>query len=132
STAVGSIEPVRRMLPLSGSYVVDVLLAAVALLAIATVVGIALLWPHGRLGRTGQFGPIRTVGAVAERVTTHPCRLSASHTCRVVRIKIVDGSHKGELSTLTTVAAVGSLDVSQGDRIRVYKNTVPTATGPAP
>jgi len=116
----------------SGSYLVDVLVAVVALLVIATIVGLAVLWPHGKLGRAGQFGPIRTVGAVAEQVTTRPCRLSASHTCRVVRIKIVDGSHKGELSTLTTVAAVGSLDVSQGDRIRVYKNTVPTGSGPAP
>jgi len=123
---------VRRTLPVSGSYLVDVLVAVVALLVIATIVGLAVLWPHGKLGRAGQFGPIRTVGAVAEQVTTRPCRLSASHTCRVVRIKIVDGSHKGELSTLTTVAAVGSLDVSQGDRIRVYKNTVPTGSGPAP
>ena len=122
----------RRTLPVSGSYLVDVLVAVVALLVIATIVGLAVLWPHGKLGRAGQFGPIRTVGAVAEQVTTRPCRLSASHTCRVVRIKIVDGSHKGELSTLTTVAAVGSLDVSQGDRIRVYKNTVPTGSGPAP
>jgi len=120
------------MLPLSGSYVVDVLITAVALLAIATVVGLALLWPHGKLGRTGQFGPIRTVGAVAERVTTHPCRLSASHTCRVVQIKILDGPQKGQRSELTTVAAVGSLDVSQGDRIRVYKNTAPAGSGPAP
>jgi len=117
---------------LSGSYLVDVLIAAVALLVIATVVGLAVLWPHGKLGRTGQFGPIHTVGAVAEHVTTRPCRLSASHTCRIVQIKILDGPRKGERSELTTVAAVGSLDVSQGDRIRVYKNTAPAGSGPAP
>ena len=122
----------RRALPLSGSYLVDVLIAAVALLVIATVVGLAVLWPHGKLGRTGQFGPIHTVGAVAEHVTTRPCRLSASHTCRIVQIKILDGPRKGERSELTTVAAVGSLDVSQGDRIRVYKNTAPAGSGPAP
>ena len=117
---------------MSGSYLVDVLIAAVALLVIATVVGLAVLWPHGKLGRTGQFGPIHTVGAVAEHVTTRPCRLSASHTCRIVQIKILDGPRKGERSELTTVAAVGSLDVSQGDRIRVYKNTAPAGSGPAP
>jgi len=50
----------------SGSYLVDVLVAVVALLVIATIVGLAVLWPHGKLGRAGQFGPIRTVGAVAE------------------------------------------------------------------
>jgi uncharacterized membrane protein len=123
---------VRRTLPLSGSYLVDSLVAAVALLVIGTIVGLAILWPHGRLGRAGQFGPIRTVGAVAEHVSTRPCRLSASHTCRVVRIKILDGPRKGQRSELTTVAAVGSLDVSQGDRIRVYKNTAPAGSGPAP
>ena len=117
---------------MSGSYLVDVLIAAVALLVIATVVGLAVLWPHGKLGRTGQFGPIHTVGAVAEHVTTRPCRLSASHTCRIVQIKILDGPRKGQRSELTTVAAVGSLDVSQGDRIRVYKNTAPAGSGPAP
>jgi len=123
---------VRRTLPLSGSYVVDVLIATVTLLAIATVVGLAVLWPHGKLGRAGQFGPIRTVGAVAEHVSTRPCRLSASHTCRIVQIKILDGPRKGQRSELTTVAAVGSLDVSQGDRIRVYKNTAPPGSGSAP
>jgi uncharacterized membrane protein len=124
--------PVRRTLPLSGSYLVDSLVAAIALLVIATIVGLVILWPHGKLGRAGQFGPIRTVGAVAEHVTTRPCRLSASHTCRVVRIKILDGPRKGRRSELTTVAAVGSLDVSQGDRIRVYKNTAPAGSGPTP
>jgi len=122
---------VRRSLPLSGSYIVDVLVAVVLVLAIATLVGLAVLWPHGKLGRTAQFGPIHTVGAVAQRVTSRPCRLSASHMCRIVQIKILDGPQKGQRSELTTVAAVGSLDVSQGDRIRVYKNTAPAGSGPA-
>jgi uncharacterized membrane protein len=116
---------VRRTLPLSGSYLVDVLAAAVALLAVATVVGLIVLWPHGKLGRAGQFGPIRTVGALAESVTTRPCTLSASHQCRVATIKVLDGPQKGHRTQLTTVAAVGALDVAEGDHIRVYKNTVP-------
>jgi len=111
-------------LPLTGSYLVDGLVLAVVILAIATVVGLALLWPHGKLGRSGQFGPIRTVGAVAENVKSVPCALSASHVCRVAQIRILDGPQKGKQTLLTTVAAVGSLDVSQGDRIRVYKNPV--------
>jgi uncharacterized membrane protein len=88
------------------------------------VIGLALLWPHGKVGRSGQFGPIRTVGAVAEKVESVPCALSASHVCRVAEIRILDGPQKGHRTLLTTVAAVGSLDVGQGDRIRVYKNTV--------
>lgn len=125
STAAGTIDTVRRSLPLSGSYVVDGLSAVVVALTIATVVGLVAFWPHGKLGRSGQFGPIRTVGAVAQSVKTEPCRLSASHRCRVATIRILDGAQKGHLTQLTTVAAVGSLDISEGDHIRVYKNAVP-------
>jgi uncharacterized membrane protein len=120
----------RRLLPVTGSYVVDGLVLTVALLVIATVFGLALLWPHGTLHRSAQFGPIRTVGAIAQSVETVPCALSASHTCRVAHVKILNGPDKGQLTTLTTVAAVGSLDVSQGDRIRVYKNTLPAGSRP--
>jgi uncharacterized membrane protein len=117
------------MLPVSGSYVVDGLGALLGLLIVATIVGLAVLWPHGSLGRKGQFGPIRTVGAVAEAVTTQPCRLSASHRCRVATVRILDGPDKGDHTRLTTVAAIGSLDVSEGDRIRVYRNVVPPGGG---
>jgi uncharacterized membrane protein len=118
----------RPRLPVTGSFAVDGLVLAVGILAIATLVGLAILWPHGHLGRSGQFGPIRTVGAVAETVKTVPCALSASHTCRVAQVRITDGPEKGQRTTLTTVAAVGALDVAQGDRIRVYKNTVPAGS----
>jgi uncharacterized membrane protein len=103
---------------------------AVAVLAVATLVGIVILWPHGKLGRSSQFGPLRTVAAVAERVEAVPCALSASHICRVAHVRILDGPQKGRRTVLTTVAAVGSLDVAQGDRIRVYKNTAPAGAAP--
>jgi len=119
----------RRRLPLSGSFVVDGLMLVVGVLVVSTLVGLALLWPHGKLGRVGQFGPIRTIGAVAERVKTVPCELSASHSCRVADVKLLDGPQKGHVVQLTTVAAVGSLDVGQGDRIRVYKTNLPPGAG---
>ncbi|MGZ4402088.1 MAG: YibE/F family protein [Gaiellaceae bacterium] len=118
----------RPRLPVTGSWVVEGLVLAVVVLAIATLVGLVILWPHGKFGRSNQFGPIRTVGAVAEKVDVVPCALSASHTCRVAHVRILDGPEKGTKTVLTTVAAVGSLDVAQGDRIRVYKNTVPEGT----
>jgi uncharacterized membrane protein len=119
---------VRRSLPISGSYLVDGLAATAVLLAFATVFGLFALWPHGKLGQTNRFGPVATVGAVAKGVTTRPCRLSASHKCRVATVEILDGPQKGRLTSLTTVAAVGSLDVQPGDHIRVYKNAVPAGT----
>jgi len=124
-------RPRQRRLPLTGSYVVDGLVLTVGALVIATLVGLAVLWPHGRLSHAGQFGPIRTVGGIAERVETVPCKLSSSHSCRIVHVKLLEGPQKGQATLLTTVASVGSLDVAQGDRIRVYRNTVPAGTGPA-
>jgi uncharacterized membrane protein len=115
----------RFRMPTSGSFLVDALIAVVVLLAFMTIAGLAALWPHGHIGRSAQFGPIRTVGAVAERVESVPCALSASHVCRVAHIRLLDGPQKGKRTVLTTVAAVGSLDVASGDRIRVYKNVVP-------
>jgi uncharacterized membrane protein len=109
----------------SGSWVVDALAALIGVLALSTIFGLALLWPRGDLERVGQFGPIHTVGAVAQRVVTVPCAISASHLCHVAHLKLVSGPDKGHTSTVTTVAAVGALDVSEGDRIRVYKNTPP-------
>jgi hypothetical protein len=105
----------RLRTPVSGSYLVDALVVLVALLVFATIAGVVALWPHGQLGRSAQFGPIHTVGAVAESVESVPCALSASHTCHVAHIKILDGPQKGRTTVLTTVAAVGSLDVSKGD-----------------
>ena len=124
-------SPKRFKLPVTGSYLVDALLVVVLVLVLATLVGLAILWPQGKLRQTGQLGPIHTVGAVAERVDTVPCKLSASQICRVAHVRILDGPQKGHRTLLTTVAAVGSLDISQGDRIRVYKNTVPAGTGQA-
>jgi uncharacterized membrane protein len=123
----------RGRLPVTGSYLVDSLIAVVAVLVLVTIFGLFALWPHGHLARPGNFGPIRTVGAVAENVHTEPCKLSASHQCKVATVKITDGPQKGQLTELTTVAVVGSLNIQQGDHIRVYKNVVtPGETGNAP
>jgi uncharacterized membrane protein len=120
----------QRRLPISGSYVVDGLVATVAILVFVTIAGLAALWPHGSLRHSTQFGPIHTISAVAKRVETVPCKLSASQTCNVAHVEILQGRDKGRETMLTTVAAVGSLDVATGDRIRVYKNAVPPGAKP--
>jgi uncharacterized membrane protein len=104
---------------------VDGLGVAVGVLVVATIVGLAALWPHGKLGQGGSLGPVRTLSAVTERVQRVPCALSVSHVCRVALVKLLDGPQKGKTTTLTTIGAAGSLNVAAGDRIRVYKNTLP-------
>lgn len=51
--------------------------------------------------------------------------ISASHSCRIVHLKLLDGPDKGRTTELATVASVGFLDVSEGARIRVYKSSLP-------
>jgi uncharacterized membrane protein len=123
--------PNRKRLPFSGSYLVDGLMACVAVVVFVTIAGLAALWPTGSLAHSSQFGPIHTVAAVAKRVESVQCKLSASQTCRVAHVEILEGPQKGRETTLTTVAAVGALDVNAGDRIRVYKNVAPPGAHPA-
>jgi uncharacterized membrane protein len=111
--------------PLSGSVVVDALGAVVAVLVLGTIVGLAILWPHGKLAAHGPLGPVRTYGAVIERTHDVPCKLSASHSCRIADVKLLTGPQKGDTTQLTTVSEAGALFLSAGDRIRVYKNVVP-------
>jgi uncharacterized membrane protein len=114
-----------RRFPLSGSVVVDALATVVVLLVIGTLVGLAILWPHGKLAAHGPLGPVRTYGAVIQRTEDVPCRLSASHSCRIAQVKLLGGPQKGHTTRLTTVSEAGALSLSAGDRIRVYKNVVP-------
>ena len=118
-------KPRGPLLPLSGSFVVDGLVAAVGFVVLFTIVGLVTLWPHGRLGHKGSLGPVRTLGAVAERVERVPCALSTTHVCRVARVKLLDGPRKGLVTTMTTIDTAGSLNIRAGDRIRVYKNNAP-------
>ena len=67
--------------------------SAVGFVVLFTVVGLVTLWPHGRVSHKGPLGPVRTLGAVAERVQRVPCALSTSHVCRVARVKLLDGPH---------------------------------------
>jgi uncharacterized membrane protein len=115
----------RLRFPLMGSLVVDGLFFVVIVMVISTIVGLAILWPNDESPRVGRFGPIRTVGGLAERVQVVPCPISATQECRIVHVKILDGPEKGRTTRLTTVASGGSLDVEDGDRIRVYKNKLP-------
>jgi uncharacterized membrane protein len=113
---------------LSGSVIVDALGAIVAVLAVATIAGLIVLWPHGKLASHGQLGPVRTYSAVTKQTKNVPCRLSASHSCSVAEVKLLDGPQKGQTTELTTVAEAGALSLSPGDRIRVYKNVEPKGT----
>jgi uncharacterized membrane protein len=98
---------------------------ALALLVAATVIGVVTLWPKGQKIHVRGFGSVKTHAAVVKKVAEIPCRLAGAHGCRRVT---VDLGH-GRETSFTVMGEIGSIALSPGDHIRVYKNFIPT-TGP--
>jgi uncharacterized membrane protein len=117
--------PPRRRLPLSRSFVVNVMALAVGVMVVFTIVGLVVLWPHGRLERSTFFGPVKTVGAVVTDVARRPCGTPGGGICRRVAVKVEDGPAKGERSSFTLRGRIGSTGLAPGDHIRVYRNALP-------
>lgn len=105
------------------------LVAAVAVLALATVAGLALLWPGEPPTPAGGLpGFARsTVGAEVVRVIEARCPGPAEQTCRSLLVA-VDGGPRVRLD-LGPAELVPELAV--GDQVRVQRNRVPAGT-PAP
>jgi uncharacterized membrane protein len=117
--------PPRRRVPLSRSMLVNFMGLALALLVAATVIGVVTLWPKGQKIHVRGFGSVKTHAAVVKKVAEIPCRLAGAHGCRRVT---VDLGH-GRETSFTVMGEIGSIALSPGDHIRVYKNFIPT-TGP--
>jgi uncharacterized membrane protein len=117
--------PPRRRVPLSRSILVNFMGLALALLVAATVIGVVTLWPKGQKIHVRGFGSVKTHAAVVKKVAEIPCRLAGAHGCRRVT---VDLGH-GRETSFTVMGEIGSIALSPGDHIRVYKNFIPT-TGP--
>jgi uncharacterized membrane protein len=103
--------------------------ASVGLLAIATLAGLALLWPGGdRPDTRAGFGGGKTVDAHVDALRDRECPGPAPQRCRQLRIE-VDGK-----TTLLTLGPVESApDVDAGQDIRVARaETPPGATGVEP
>jgi uncharacterized membrane protein len=100
------------------SPLVGVLAATVALMVAATMVGVVVLWPHGRTSRSHAFGPTKTVGAVVEKVSAVRC---GGGSCRRVSVKL----EHGRRTSFTIAGSFGSIALEPGDRIRVYENQLP-------
>lgn len=99
-------------------------LAAAALVCV-TVVGLVVLWPHGRALRTAAFGTPKTLGAVVTKVADIPCADLRAGVCRRISVRLIDGPSKGRPAQFTITGAIGSIALAHGDKIRVYENRLP-------
>ncbi|HEV2752782.1 MAG TPA: YibE/F family protein [Solirubrobacteraceae bacterium] len=100
------------------------LAAAVAALALGTVLGLAALWPTERPGAPPEAQRADTVGARVVAVQAVPCRTPMARDCRLVGAALETGGtatfHAGE--------AVSDPEPAVGDEVRLARNDVPPGT----
>jgi len=106
--------------------------AIVVLLAIGTVVGLALLWPDDVDSNIGESIVAESEGADVTRVEEFRCSGFQSQTCQKVSIELRSGPRSGESSSLSLQAGGLDPDVDVGDRVRVVENITPPGAEPIP
>ena len=110
--------------------VIRIFTAVTVAIAVATAIGMALLWPSPVTTAIGESVAAGSQSASVERVTEYRCEGFNTQTCRRVGIRIVSGPDSGDTSEL--VLGVGGLDpdVDVGDRIRVIESITPPGGSP--
>jgi uncharacterized membrane protein len=119
----------RRIL--SGSVVVNVMIAALAVLIAATLVALVVLWPAGGAVRSRSLVVSKTQPARVTRVETLRCAVAGSQMCQVVSAKLLGGAYKGETTRFDFLPTPGASRLGVGDRIRVLRNAPPPKGTPA-
>lgn len=118
------------MAALLESRVGTLVLAAVALLTIATAVGLVALWPEGRQdvelvpGANAEPQPAQVVAS-----KTIACSAPQATDCRELTIELTDGPDSGSRSALNVGDAGPTPALDEGARVRVVKNEVPPGAG---
>ena len=117
-------------LPLGRSLTVN-LMVLVALLAVAaTVVGLVVLWPHGKVARPRAITSQKTLAAKIVSVVHTRCTIAGVAGCRTVRAKLTEGPDRGRTTTLLIAGTTGFGALASGDRIRVFKTPAPPQGSP--
>ncbi|HEY6777250.1 MAG TPA: YibE/F family protein [Thermoleophilaceae bacterium] len=96
--------------------------AVVAVLAVATVVGLVVLWP-GHVETTLAEGfAVDTQRAEVQRVEERLCPNFTQQTCQLVTVRLESGPDSGENARLQLNTSSGlDPDLDPGDQIRVAK-----------
>ncbi len=103
--------------------------AAIAiLLAVATAVGMVILWPGATPSGVGESIVVDSEAATVERVDQFPCQALGTDTCSRVTVRLGSGPDEGSKTSFQI--GVGGLDpdVEVGDKVRVVENAVAPGT----
>jgi uncharacterized membrane protein len=99
--------------------------ALVGLLAIMTVVGIAVLWPEGeeavQAAPTSGGDPVQ---AEVTQISQVACQAPEAQDCTQISADLLSGPDEGSTATFSTGNTLNSPDVSVGDQVRLIKNQI--------
>jgi len=105
--------------------------ALVALIAVATAVGIGILWPGDVDADLGETVAVKSESAEVLKVEEVPCQGFDTDSCKTVTFRLDTGPDAGKRATFSQGLGQGlEPDVDVGDRVRVAENV--TAPGAAP
>jgi uncharacterized membrane protein len=96
-------------------------LIVVVMLAAATAVGLAVLWPGQVERKLGQGITAKTERAGVERIEEFRCSGFQTDRCRNVTIRLESGRDEGDTAVLQLGTSALDPDLSVGDRVRVVK-----------
>lgn len=102
-----------------------------AALAVATVVGLVVLWPGHVESRVAQGMSTDSERADVTSVREGFCAGLMSQTCQFVRATIASGPEEGKRITIQLNAGGLDPNVDPGDKIRVTKGPKPPKNAPA-
>src|SRR5919201_1209945 len=124
-----AVAPTRRRRPHlpapPSSRLALVMLAAIALVAGATVGGVVKLWPHGTTARTRGIVATKTLPAKVEEVKLTSCPVAGPASCMKATVKLLAGSDAGRTEPIAVANTTGFARLKPGDRVRVIPNGPP-------
>ncbi len=126
-----SLSGVRSVLGARRAY-----LLAVGAIAVATVIGLAVLWPQGGAPklRFPAALPTKTYSGTVVSVDNFRCSRFISHACQKLELELTDGPGKGKVVKEELALGPGRPPYGKGDEVRMLDEVPPSeeADGVAP
>ncbi len=111
---------------MSRSLVVNLFYVALALVAVATLIGLVTLWPHGdEIEQPAALVRPETFEAKVVAIAAAACQVPGQRSCRTVTVELLEGPDDGDHARLAVAEPPERLDLDVGDHVRVAENRLP-------